>query len=278
MSGEKHPHARGEDDWTILERPTDGETPPRTWGRRLKNGAELWKRRNTPTHVGKTITPKRLSSIRQETPPRTWGRHIFRNSAASFSGNTPTHVGKTGSGHIHHCPAEKHPHARGEDRLDHGLAVPEMGNTPTHVGKTVLPVLMSQMPRKHPHARGEDESMYLMGTSLRETPPRTWGRLAKNRWGLPDERNTPTHVGKTYSHHLQRVCVRKHPHARGEDRNKTLNRGATLETPPRTWGRPCDKMSVLHWNGNTPTHVGKTLAISIGGSLQQKHPHARGED
>ena len=29
---------------------------------------------------------------------------------------------------------------------------------------------------------------------------------------------------------------------------------------------------------NTPTHVGKTLTLFLGGASCRKHPHARGED
>ena len=53
---QKHPHARGEDTRKPDVAAYAGETPPRTWGRRQKKLREINKKRNTPTHVGKTLT------------------------------------------------------------------------------------------------------------------------------------------------------------------------------------------------------------------------------
>ena len=51
---EKHPHARGEDVIKELFKTAGGETPPRTWGRRVFQSSPRFSTRNTPTHVGKT--------------------------------------------------------------------------------------------------------------------------------------------------------------------------------------------------------------------------------
>ena len=52
---------------------------------------------------------------------------------------------------------------------------------------------------KHPHVRGEDIMKSCALYSLEETPPRAWGRPAKNRIYYTTHRNTPTCVGKTLS-------------------------------------------------------------------------------
>src|SRR5690554_868906 len=72
----------------------------------------------------------------------------------------------------------------------------------------------------------------------------------------------------------------------------------TLETPPRTWGRPLhrpcgqpsagntprtwgrldDRVDRLLAVGNTPTDVGKTLRCQSAAAAGWKHPHGRGED
>ena len=70
----------------------------------------------------------------------------------------------------------------------------------------------------------------------------------------------------------------KHPHARGEDAPQGPRRSVSAETPPRTWGRHELLDSGGGHNGNTPTHVGKTLARAVPGRHGGKHPHARGED
>ena len=194
--GEKHPHARGEDPGIWAWRTARRETPPRTWGRpdllvKLKD-----LERNTPTHVGKTLsTPSGhtfrrkhphargedttewpLRSIAFETPPRTWGRRSLLSCSSNRKGNTPTHVGKTGTGGAALLPLQKHPHARGEDPFPSQgrkgqaetpprtwgrpvLVVPPFclcGNTPTHVGKTPREPSRAGKNGKHPHARGED--------------------------------------------------------------------------------------------------------------------------
>ena len=174
------------------------ETPPRTWGRQEKPTRGDFERRNTPTHVGKTVAV-RSSMVRgrkhphargedrmgcchfrlcQETPPRTWGRH----------------------------------------RGDGAIRI-RLRNTPTHVGKTVVSVHKLDMPEKHPHARGEDAQTSRPCPQNVETPPRTWGRRPSQPSSVCAPRNTPTHVGKTPEDPAHGVSGRKHPHARGEDRS-----------------------------------------------------------
>ena len=91
-------------------------------------------------------------------------------------------------------------------------------------------------------------------------------------------RNTPTHVGKTLQTLIRRQVSQKHPHARGEDSIGLWTADKKTETPPRTWGRH-NVISLLADDfGNTPTHVGKTMAKAVNERLSEKHPHARGED
>ena len=53
----KHPHERGEDHWTGMQKEPPIETPPRAWGRLLAIRARHITHRNTPTSVGKTPRP-----------------------------------------------------------------------------------------------------------------------------------------------------------------------------------------------------------------------------
>ncbi len=50
----KHPHGRGEDDLAFRQGMQEAETPPRAWGRLVKQATEIHKGGNTPTGVGKT--------------------------------------------------------------------------------------------------------------------------------------------------------------------------------------------------------------------------------
>ena len=131
---------------------------------------------------------------------------------------------------------------------------------------------------KHPHARGEDLRLSCLSSSVRETPPRTWGRRLMRVFAGGDERNTPTHVGKTTDDGGRSALSWKHPHARGEDQRGHENPYIELETPPRTWGRRNWGPEPSREERNTPTHVGKTNVTSGGAYIAGKHPHARGED
>ena len=51
---EKHPHVRGEDCAIRLSFLHQVETPPRAWGRLIRDVADSWNAGNTPTCVGKT--------------------------------------------------------------------------------------------------------------------------------------------------------------------------------------------------------------------------------
>ena len=133
-----------------------------------------------------------------------------------------------------------------------------LGNTHTLLGKTDFVCFRHRTIQKHPHSFGKD-------------------RLIK--WFSPDKPgNTPTLVGKTAAralpsavvqkHSLARGenhqamftdgCIRKHPHARGEDAQSTAKVCVSLETPPRSWGRLRDGIGTRPVHGNTPTLVGKT--------------------
>ena len=172
----KHPHARGEDTTSPMTSALPSETPPRTWGRQKGLDIQYTKKRNTPTHVGKTrrsiadfVLAEKHPHARGEdakvnsgfcpggeTPPRTWGRPEVGTELAKIGRNTPTHVGKTNITLRYARRCQKHPHARGEDFL----------HPPRHFGDG-------------------------------ETPPRTWGRHKGKTESKYRRRNTPTHVGKT---------------------------------------------------------------------------------
>ena len=117
--------------------------------------------------------------------------------------------------------------------------------------------LCSRM-KKHPHARGEDGWTKRVNDLRKETPPRTWGRQDDEWPAYTTGRNTPTHVGKTFTFPSLAMTLRKHPHARGEDSPACSATGGNEETPPRTWGRLQQALDRIPDAGNTPTHVGKT--------------------
>ncbi len=131
---------------------------------------------------------------------------------------------------------------------------------------------------KHPHARGEDLHVHINFQHYSETPPRTWGRLARSYKFSALFRNTPTHVGKTFLENFVNHASWKHPHARGEDSVRVVPDTLDTETPPRTWGRLVASTRSSKIFRNTPTHVGKTFEHTSFSFTRWKHPHARGED
>ena len=233
---------------------------------------------NTPTHVGKTFLHSKGHLVGVKHPHARGEDRTRYMATCPPCRNTPTHVGKTKYGTLDTLPFGKHPHARGEDsrttlhrnrvtetpprtwgRLRPNLNHPqELGNTPTHVGKT-LGLQRPRSPRwKHPHARGEDATASASWSHFTETPPRTWGRLLTLAASSAGPGNTPTHVGKTWMYRLRARRVKKHPHARGEDKEALLYCRSPEETPPRTWGRLHSGKVDTADDRNTPTHVGKT--------------------
>ena len=193
---------------------------------------------------------------------------------------------------------EKHPHVRGEDvqalrfrppaletpprawgrRLTTQKLAEIHRNTPTCVGKTAPAGETIQCRWKHPHVRGEDFLLGHIQQVRKETPPRAWGRLARIFPDQPGLGNTPTCVGKTWQSRQCGLTTRKHPHVRGEDRQREVALAGVQETPPRAWGRPNSDLMLIHTPGNTPTCVGKTPALRQSGATSRKHPHVRGED
>ena len=170
----KHPHERGEDFSPAAQCDSQGETPPRAWGRRFSAPHRFLGLRNTPTSVGKTspLASRRRRCI--ETPPRAWGRPGWYTFLGGCWGNTPTSVGKTKT-KITKIPCRrKHPHERGEDDLEAAtraqaletpprawgrhirfhFSVSPLRNTPTSVGKTLLLSILSSVRYLAPSSSG----------------------------------------------------------------------------------------------------------------------------
>ena len=314
----KHPHGRGEDRQTAAHAQGLPETPPRAWGRLAAPRTTTPTVRNTPTGVGKTVGLREprvavgkhphgrgedilsclLTVAGWETPPRAWGRRRWVHADREGLGNTPTGVGKTPRPWAAEQAARKHPHGRGEDPVIQLNALP-VGetpprawgrhyeqtrfaslhrNTPTGVGKTCAAPSCAPAHQKHPHGRGEDSAMPLPCCTMRETPPRAWGRPPCLGWLAHSLGNTPTGVGKTAHCRSWVLCCEKHPHGRGEDGASIGALQAEWETPPRAWGRRIPGYTLVQLIGNTPTGVGKTRPRRRHPPPNEKHPHGRGED
>ena len=158
-------------------------------------------------------------------------------------GNTPTCVGKTRPAFVVTVRNWKHPHMRGEDGKSRSTGTgasetpphawgrrgvfPPRGivqrNTPTCVGKTRDALHFKRRAGKHPHMRGEDRVVVAGHGQAPETPPHAWGRRRTPRLACVLPGNTPTCVGKTANARTGPLFLKKHPHMRGEDPERSLN-------------------------------------------------------
>ena len=201
----------------------------------------MWKH---PHERGEDVILRRLVADQEETPPRAWGRLFHFSDSVFEAGNTPTSVGKTILRHESGFVLEKHPHVRGEDLMMHlrrrgeletpprawgrrsykQLVPVAVGTTPTSVGKTQKTPLRTNGTQNQPHERGEDILLCLFHIDEVEPPPRAWGRRINAQTQYAKCRTTPTGVGKTHTHRMDRVGNQNHPHGRGEDyANKPKN-------------------------------------------------------
>ena len=131
------------------------ETPPRMWGKLVRNPHCFLCGGNTPTHVGKTADRQCRNKVNKK-HPHACGENTTKSCPPDAVRETPPRMwGK---------PAE---YAKFS-------LIPR--NTPTHVGKTTLKSVRSMKKKKHPHACGEDLVRLLDLQDFEETPPRMWGR------------------------------------------------------------------------------------------------------
>ncbi len=152
------------------------------------------------------------------------------------------------------------------------------GNTPTGVGKRFSSLFSRASRQKHPHGRGEEDHKAAKEKIRAETPPRAWGRVSPAPATCAETGNTPTCVGKTCAHQVDRFSPQKHPHGRGEEPTVPQAFFSSPETPPRAWGRDPHMLKRRFMVRNTPTGVGKRCWCVTISQMPKKHPHVRGED
>ena len=108
--------------------------------------------------------------------------------------------------------------------------------------------------------------------------PRTWGELKVGVESAGDFRTIPTHVGRTEGHTRDEESTTDHPHARGENRNRTGSVCREFGPSPRTWGEHHAEFRMSVRQRTIPTHVGRTSGRNAPRPPMSDHPHARGEN
>ena len=74
-------------------------------------------------------------------------------------------------------------------------------------------------------------------------------------------RSTPTRVGKTGKFPHSVIASSVHPHACGENSERTVRKTIGEGPPPRVWGKRQRRLAGLSEGRSTPTRVGKTIQV-----------------
>ena len=110
------------------------------------------------------------------------------------------------------------------------------------------------------------------------SPPRVWGQhplyLARTRC----RRFTPTCVGTTTVWLKITAGTSVHPHVCGDNLLSAVHVALSPGSPPRVWGQPISKSSVVDPTRFTPTCVGTTSALIPYTQGSTVHPHVCGDN
>jgi len=149
---------------------------------------------------------------------------------------------------------------------------------PTHVGRTPIPDHALRPHTDHPHACGENCVNYLQSMPVCGPSPRMWGEPSADDGLCGDKRTIPTHVGRTCHSAAGSCSTSDHPHACGENPSSWTKKIFPSGPSPRMWGEllgDCDKLLLER---TIPTHVGRTISVTLASAVLTDHPHACGEN
>ena len=156
--------------------------------------------------------------------------------------------------------------------------VPYKRTIPTHVGRTCGHAIAVEVPTDHPHARGENLRSPGLDKPVAGPSPRTWGEHPNGVRPRCCTRTIPTHVGRTAVARSRTLDRADHPHARGENADRTDRTDWASGPSPRTWGEPHAQPGQASGSRTIPTHVGRTWGQAGRALDVPDHPHARGEN
>ena len=288
------------------------------WGEHNVWYVNAVRRRNIPTHVGRTSPSRARLCPGTEHPhacgenyahvpkgmwiggtsPRMWGEPPPEVTTLSQTRNIPTHVGRTPARRSVRRIFPEHPHACGEnaslaatassrygtsprmwgERAPLVLPIVRPWNIPTHVGRTRLMRSVQLLLAEHPHACGENCGAKALPFAVPGTSPRMWGEPVACVRDGVDCRNIPTHVGRTVCHLFRVHVIPEHPHACGENIATILTHVVLPGTSPRMWGELARNPPRRYNHRNIPTHVGRTSRFPSIRLKGSEHPHACGEN
>ena len=186
-------------------------------------------------------------------------------------------MGSTGLAYAGKQLVEDHPHIHGEHKMSIPAAFSHAGSppytwgalkspfiklilkgiTPIYMGSTKCQFQLRLVMQDHPHIHGEHSNPHLSSSSLRGSPPYTWGAPLKRSPPPLRPRITPIYMGSTSTITFGNKIFRDHPHIHGEH---SRERADTFDC--------C---------GITPIYMGSTIVSRFLARCTRDHPHIHGE-
>ena len=193
---------------------------------------------------------------------------------------------------------EAHPRACGENRGFLSSYCWALGSSPRMRGKHVVELLRTEIERlipahagktsgphgevikvgAHPRACGENIAQVAFATSHAGSSPRMRGKPCRARHDHCQSGLIPAHAGKTRAHTRNRLPVRAHPRACGENMEADQVESVAEGSSPRMRGKRKLTMSTQARNGLIPAHAGKTIESDSESIRVAAHPRACGEN
>ena len=134
----------------------------------------------TPTYMGNTMREDYTRYSELVSPPHTWGIHCWRPAKRIRCGITPTYMGNTSMLVKHYSATKDHPPYTWGTRTHICPGIAPFRITPIYMGNTPAVTAAVFKAWDHPHIHGEYESPNCNRTSIRGSPPHTWGILVKS--------------------------------------------------------------------------------------------------
>ena len=232
-------------------------SPPRMRGKPHMGKRQIYNKRITPAHAGKTA-PHRQAVLREADHPRACGENYSSGVCLGGGcGSPPRMRGKLSGNQIIIASIGSPPRMRGKPKARQSASKsPRI--TPAHAGKTTVIYPTPQTPPDHPRACGENCPSEGLNGIYSGSPPRMRGKLLRQLLLRYGQRITPAHAGKTGFYRQPVWKAADHPRACGENTQHGIRHSIQCGSPPRMRGKHNAAHQCYVINRITPAHAGKT--------------------
>ena len=247
--------------------------------------------------MGSTLIAVKSLDIHNGSPPYTWGAQSVKVNLSTTGRITPIYMGSTAWQGRWRWFRWDHPHIHGEHDLTLSNAADGKGSPPYTWGAPlarslalwtvrITPIYMGSTGgfhrvrnslQDHPHIHGEHNQLRLAHSSMKGSPPYTWGAHLQD--GTIDSAKgiTPIYMGSTSPFRTRRSRSGDHHHIHGEHSLNVNGGDAISGSPPYTWGAPAISYCKVSWLRITPIYIGSTAGVTVMIDVVKDHPHIHGE-